>query len=73
MLGVLLALQRVDSESREVLLAVKQFKFTLLKSDFITNALRAFLKILGILTGNILIESVFRTAMGGIDWKAPIT
>ena len=57
MLGVLVALQPVDYESK-IPMQVMEFsteldKFTLLRSDFVTNTLLAFLKILGILTGNI--------------------
>ena len=49
------------------------YKFTVLKSNFVTNPLLAFLKVLETLTGNIPQESVFRIAMGGVDWRAPIT
>ena len=49
------------------------FKFTELKCDFVTNALLAYLKILGTLTGINFLESIFRIAMGSVDWKAPIT
>ena len=47
------------------------YKFAVLKNDSITNALSAFLKIPGILTGNIC--NGVRIVMGGVDWKAPIT
>ena len=49
------------------------FKFTELKCDSITNALLAFLKILGTLAGISAMYSIFRIAMGSVDWKAPIT
>ena len=44
------------------------YKFTT-KSDSVTNTLLAFLKIVG----TSAMESVFRIAMGSVDWKAPIT
>ena len=63
MLGVIVALQPLDYESRigtsrkipmqVIEFSTELYKFTLLISDFITNALLAFLKILGILTGNV--------------------
>ena len=68
-LGVLLTLQPVDCEGRRgtscnipmqvIEFSTELYNFTLLKSDFVTNALLTFLKILGILTGNICNRASF--------------
>ena len=49
------------------------YKFTVLKSDPITNnALPAFLKSSEHSQETSAMESVFRIVMSGVDWKAPI-
>ena len=49
------------------------YKFTVPKSDSITNALPAFLKILETLIERSAMKSVFRIVMGSVNWKAPST
>ena len=49
------------------------YKFTVLKSDSVTNTLLTFLKFSEHSQETSAMESVFRIAMGGVDWKAPIT